>query len=256
MTVIPSLPQELIEHIIDLSEPPNAKHLGVLSTVSTAWRARSQYHIFKSFTLHDLNVEEIHSTLRARLQHDLFKTPNPNFENEVKIYSKDSGLTGTAVPRISTPLSYVRCLHLRVGTIYPEQDGAHLEILRLFTSVTELQIYRWDFRPFKGSDIETFFEHFGGTVTTLGINCCLCNSAVLIFLKSLFPQVNNLRIQALPPIDRPEILENEYSDMPLSREVSFQGKLTFKHLDGRYSTFLALVSENRFGVQTWKNLPY
>ena len=220
MAVITSLPQELIEHIIDLSDFPDTKHLKVLSTVSTAWRTRSQYQIFKSYTLNGI-------------------------EDMKKIHSKVSECAGIPAPQILTLFSSVRCLHLN-GGIHLERHKVYLKILRLFTEITELRIHSWDFRPFEGSEIKTYFKHFGRTVTALEIRDCVDNSEVLIFMKSLFPRVDDLKIKT----QFDDGITKSFKIKGLPREVIFQGRLTFELLDIRYNRFLAFVSRNCSGVHS------
>ena len=228
MGAVQSLPQELIDHIIDhiIDLSRGTEHLKALSRVSTAWRARSQYHIFKKCTLNIGKLEEIYSEI-----------------------SKPAG-TSASQERISILFSYTHRLRIDGGNFHPRwrRHRAYLKIFHLFINVTDLRIYSWDFGTFETSDLFDLFAPLGETVTTLDITDCVDNSAVLIFLKSLFPRVNDFRVCSR----RSEHLARNYriQEPHLSRRVEFRGKLAFYHLDGQHDGFLAFVGKNCSGVHS------
>lgn len=224
MTGIQPLPQELIDHIIDLSR--GTEYLKVLSMVSTAWRTRSQRHLFRELTLDIYKMKEMHSEI-----------------------SKPTG-TAASQERISTLFSYVRLLCIEGRDVHPERHGVYLRTLRLFTNVTDLKILLWEFEPFESIDIINLFDHFGKTVTKLDVSRCRNNTAVLILLKSLFPLVDDLRIHPHPPPGRSLTRTFRIRDSEESRSAVFRGKLDFEGLDRRHDGFLAFVGKNCLGVHS------
>ena len=249
---IESLPQELIDYIVGLlSLSHGTKDLDALSRVSKAWRAQLQPRLFNQLTLDVIKMKKIYGSIIPSPTYTVASKDQSTFSFShyahrlvalVKTHPKIPRPTDTiASEEQSVPFSYVRRLIVYGGGIvYPEEHIAYLEILWLFTKVTDLQIRGWNFQPFKSSDITKWFEHFGGTVRTLGIYGCWSNSAVLIFLKSLFPSVDDLSMHP----KYTGVHKYRIQDSDGTKSVKFRGKLSFKYLDKRYDGFLAFVSKN------------
>ena len=166
----------------------------------------------------------------------------------VKTHPKIPGPTDTiGSEQQSIPFSYVRRLIVYGTAVGVKENRAYLEVLWLFTNVTDLQICNWNFQQFESSEITKWFEHFGGTVRTLHIRSCRCNTAVLIFLKSLFPSADDLLIRPAPASPS---CKYTIQDSDRTRMVEFRGKLTFDHLDEQHDGFLTFVSKNCIDVHS------
>ena len=224
--VVPSLPQELLELIIDeVCTSHGTAPLKTLSRVSKAWRPRSQNNIFKTFTLDCATMRRIHSETTAEATED------------------------TSQQRSPIAFSYVRKLHIVARQITsPETDGEYLEVLRLFTNVISLRILDWDFREFETQHITRFLSHFGATVQNLTLRECYVDSEVLIFLTSSFPCVENLEVDPRYPCSS-ITYKVQKSDRP-SGSVRFRGNLTFRFLGAQHEDFLAFVNENSSDVRS------
>ena len=224
--VVPSLPQELLELIIDdVYMSHGTLPLKTLSRVSRAWRPRSQNNIFKKFILDCATMKRIHSESTAEATEDTSQQPP------------------------SIVFSYVRKLHIIAGQITPsEDDEEHLQVLQLFTNVTSLRILDWDFREFEAQDVARFLNHFGATVRTLKLHECYVDSEVLIFLTSSFPCVENLEVDPRYPCSS-LTYRIQKSDRP-SGGARFQGNLTLRFLGAQHEDFLAFVNENSSDVRS------
>ena len=224
---VPSLPQELIELIIDdVYKSYGTAPVKCLSIVSRAWRPRSQNNIFKKFILDCATMRRIRSETTPEATEDTSQQPP------------------------SIVFSYVRKLHIVARQVASpaETDGEYLEVLQLFTNVTSLRILDWDFREFETQHITRFLSHFGATVHTLKIHECYVDSEVLIVLMSLFPSVDNLEIDPRYPCSF-VTYRIKKSDRP-SGSVAFRGNLTFRFLSTQHEDFLAFVNENASGVRS------
>ena len=247
-----SLPLELIDYIVDLLSPSHGtEDLDALSRVSKAWRAHLLPRLFNRLTP---NVKKMKQIYESKISRPTYAVASKDqsiipFSRNVhrlvalaKTHRKIPRPTGTiASQQQSIPFSYVRHLIVIGSELGLEQHRAFLKILWLFTNVTILYFGKWDFQPFKRSDITKWFEHFGGTVRTLGIYDCFCSSAVLIFLKSLFPSVDDLLIR---PNHAGVGRKYRIKDSGRAESAKFQGKLTFEDLDDQHDAFLAFVRNN------------
>jgi hypothetical protein len=224
--VVPLLPQELLELIIDdVYTYHGTAPLKTLSRVSKAWRPRSQNNIFTKFTLNCATMRRINSETTTEATED------------------------TSQQRPPTVFSYVRNLHIIARQITsPENDEGYLQVLRLFTDVTSLRILDWDFREFETQHITRFLSHFGATVRTLELHECYVDSEVLIFLTSSFPFVENLEVDPRYPCSSVSY-KIQKSDRP-SGSVRFRGNLTFRFLGAQHEDFLAFVNENASDVRS------
>jgi hypothetical protein len=136
-----SIPQELIDKIIDIVYSTNGvRALKDLSTVSSAWRERSQEHLFKTFNLDS-------STRMKKLHSEIFKPTN-------------------AAVSLQHRLSSVRNLYIDVQVTAPK---GYLDTLRFFTNVTFLQIIQYNSRMSDDRPIKRLLEHFGRPINTLTI---------------------------------------------------------------------------------------
>ena len=217
MAPISSLPLELIGMIIDSVD--DTADLKALSIVSRAWFPLSQRRIFKE-SLIPLNISKV-----KQIRSAIFEPAD----------------TAGSLPRAFTLFPLVRNLSINGIGISLEEYATYLGVFRLFTDVASLSILSWDFREFESHDVADLLGHFSNTVTALNICCCWENSAVLIFLKSLFPHVIDLRVyvQELHELHTYKIQESDQRD-----GVEFRGKLTFEYLDVQHRGFLAFVDEN------------
>jgi len=230
MAVLPSLPQELLDLIIDATYTSNGTTpLETLSRVSRSWRPRSQHHIFKKLRLDYVAMRRIHSE---------FETSETT-ENT------------TSSQQQPTVFSHVRKLRISARQITSpenEPEGHPLEILRFFTNVTSVRILDWDFREFETHHIARFLGHFGSTARTLKIRECYVDSEVLIFLTSLFPLVENLEVDPRYPCSSGSY-RIQKSDRPLQHS-GFRGTLVFRFLSAQHEEFLAFVTENSSDVRS------
>lgn len=224
--VVPSLPQELLELIIDdVCTLSGTASLKTLSRVSRAWRPRSQNNIFKTLILDCAAMRRIHSETAAE------------------------ATEGTSQQQPPIVFSYVRKLHIIARQVAsPENDEEYLDILRLFTNVTSLRILDWDFREFETQHITRFLSHFGATVQTLKLHECYVDSEVLIFLTSSFPLIENLEVDPRYPCSS-VTYKIQRSDRP-SGSVGFRGNLILRFLSAQHEDFLAFVNENCSDVRS------
>ena len=226
--VVPSLPQELLELIIDaIHTSDGTAPLKTLSRVSRAWRPRSQNNIFKKLRLNCATMRQIRDETDGTIE--------------------TTGNTASRQP--PTVFSYVRKLHIAARQlISPENDGGHLKVLRFFTNVTSLRILDWDFREFETHHITHFLGHFGATARTLKLQECYVDSEVLIFLTSLFPSIDNLEVDPRYPCSS-ITYRVQKSDRPAGN-VGFRGNLTLRFLSAQHEDFLAFVNENSSDVHS------
>ena len=143
---------------------------------------------------------------------------------------------------LPTVLSSVRNLHVQALEASPSQAGRkYLEVLRFFTHVIHLRIYNWHFQDFDKHHVTHLLGHFGTSVTQLKLLKSYFNSEVLIFITSLFPLVDHLRVipQALSELETYKI-----QDADLSRDVGFRGMLGLGYLNKLQDQFLEFVSKN------------
>lgn len=226
---VPSLPQELLELIIDaVNASGGTTPLKTLSEVSRAWRPRSQNNIFKKLRLDCITMRRIHEETDGAAES-----------------------TGNTASTWQHPVvfSYVRKLRIAARQLTsPENDGGYLEILRFFTNVTSLQILDWDFREFKAHHIAHFLGHFGATTRALKLQECYVDSGVLIFLTSSFPFVDDLEVDPRYPCSA-AAYRVQRSDRPSGR-VGFRGNLTLRFLSAQHEDFLAFVNENSSDVRS------
>lgn len=227
--MVPPLPQELLELIIDaVYASSGTAPLKTLSRVSRAWRPRSQNNIFKKLLLDYTVIKQIHSETAERTV----------------------ATTGDTSQRPPIVFSYVRKLHVAARQFTsPESDEEYLEILRFFTNVTSLRILDWDFREFETHHITRFLSHFGETVRTLKLHECYVDSEVLIFLISSFSFVDNLEIDPRYPCSS-LTYKIKKSDRPSAGNVGFRGNLVFRFLSAQHEEFLAFVNENSSDVRS------
>ena len=225
MAGIQSLPQELLEHIIDSSRDP--KVLKVLSTLSKAWRTRFEYDLFERCALENVHLYEIY-----------FQISKPTADSAAKR------------ERISTLFSYAYRLRINGEKIYPGRKklNSYPKVLQLFPNVTHLEIQLWDFEMFNNKGVVNLLGHFGKTVTTLEITHCWDNSAVLLFLKSLFPLVDDFRVSGNGSDWPTYIPRIRYFNRPGS--AVFRGKLALKNLGERHDGFLKFFDQHRSGVHS------
>ena len=218
MPVVPSIPRDIGDHIIDtVYSSGDSETLDALSVVSQAWRLPSQAKIFKKFYLDFKKMKLIHSEISS--------TTNPAASRQ----------------RLLTLLSYVRDLEVDALKLSsPESHGAYPEILKLFTNVTSLQLNNWYFQEFNSGDICDFFGHFGQTVTTLQLFESFSNSGVLVSLTSLFFRIRSLSVSPRTDADRktyrPQVI---YEDSP----VEFGENLQFSYLKAQDDPFLEFVND-------------
>ena len=231
MAVVPQLPQELLDLIIDAFHTSNGTApLKSLSLVSRAWRPRSQSNLFRKLILDCYLMKQIRSV-----------TSEANDTQEIT-----EAVSQTLIP---TVFSYVRKLHVIVlHVISPQDDGDYLETLRLFNNVTSLRILDWDFREFDTHHVSHFLGHFGSTVRTLKLHECQLDSEVLIFLTSMFPDLNDLEIDPRYPCNVATYLIQN-TDRP-SKDVGFQGNLTFRFLSAQHEGFISFVNEHSSDVRS------
>ena len=223
MAVIQSLPQELLDHILD-NIPGDTRTLKTASTVSKAWRTRSQVRIFSKFTL--------------------------DFRNMERIYSETPDSPEAAGPRklFSIVFSHVRDLDIDARKITSlKNHGEYLEILRSFTNLTSLRTAYWSFQEFERRYINHLFGHFDKTVKTLELVDCFLDSEVLIFLMSLFLHVDNLSVDPRLPSD---LKTYKIQDADRSRSVGFRGNLVFEHMRPLHEEFLAFVDDHCSDVRS------
>jgi hypothetical protein len=220
MENVPTLPLDIFNLIVDEIYSSNGVELlKTLSIVSKELRLLSQLRIFRNFNLLSSNMERIYDETRGASQ----KQP-------------------------PTVLSYVR--HLEVEAIKASRSVAHrkyLEVLRLFTKVTSLHINNWYFQDFEQHNVTHLFGHFGATVTRLHLRESFFDSEVLISLTSLFPLVDDLLIDPRYLCDSKTY---KIKDSDRSGGASFQGQLTFSHLNKLHDPFLAFVSEHCSAVHS------
>ena len=228
MAVVPQLPQELLDLIIDAFYTSNGTTpLKSLSLVSRAWRPRSQSNLFLKFILDCHLMKKI-----------LPATCNDTLET----------MESVSPTKIPTVFSYVRKLRVTVpDAISPENDGDYLKALQLFNNVTSLRILYWNFQEFDADHLTDFLGHFGATVRTLKLRDCQHDSEVLIFLASLFPNLNDFEIDPHPCNAVTYLIRN--TDRP-SKDVRFQGNLTFRSLTVQHEGFLSFVNKHSLDVRS------
>ena len=125
--------------------------------------------------------------------------------------------------------------------------------------LTSLCIKSGDFREFKVNDIVNFANRFGKAINTLRLDKCHVNSAVLIMLTSLFPQIEDLRVHGSKEEDNQHfetklelsedgIFKIPGYDIPLNLE-NLQ-KLSFIFLLPQHLDFIAFVSKKSSGLHS------
>lgn len=133
-------------------------------------------------------------------------------------------------------------LRLFAGEITSPMDEA-LDILPLFTEVTYLQIYGWDFQKFNSDSIEHLFGSFYKTVTALMLVDCRVNSEVLIHLTSRFTLVESLWVQPRDTNDQTYKFERRCDSPLVNPEFKgFQGNLVIGTLTEEHERFLEFVN--------------
>lgn len=228
MATIHSLPQELLDLIIDAAYASDSIIPSKsLAAVSKAWRPRSQSNTFRNLSLNCDKMRRVQS----------------------EFISVSEATRNASRQRLPIVFAYVRELHVAAFQVTsPEDDGAYLRTLLLFTNVTSLRILDWDFRRFSARDVTRFLGHFGATVRTLKLHECYVDSEVLIFLTSLFPVTNNLEVDPRYPC-RAATYKIKSSDRP-SKNVGLRGNLILKFLSAQHEEFLAFVGEHSPDVRS------
>lgn len=145
----------------------------------------------------------------------------------------------SGVPRFHPVLSGVNDIYIK-GVSSPKGYEAYLEILPFLSNVTSLRIDGWGFFEFEKNDIIRFLWPFRTTVRRLEIHQCLCDSAVLIFLTSLFTCIDDLRVNPLCYLGATYRIQ----DSDRFSDVKFQGTLVLTWLEERHKNFMKFVKEH------------
>jgi len=213
----PSLPQEIIERIIDefsetarrngVDRTRNKRTLASLSIVSRAWRGRSQKHLFSVID---------------------FQNP-PSMD-----------VTEAFLAELGQVFSFTRDLEIKIcWEIFSRFDLVKAAFLRCFRNLETLSLNTRDSWRFDAEQLSTYFRHFGETVTDLTLGG-VANSTLLIFLTSMFPRLRALQINATPGDGggtRGLISKEE-----LPATGSFQGYLSLLGLSEDHNDFLLFLA--------------
>lgn len=179
---VESLPQELIDRIIDWTCPSaltekDSATASACSLVKSSWTRRSQQHLFRTVVL------------------------DPD---RLVCWCKNIPASPTG------PSSFVDSLLLKKLTA--DHLIEHIEHIKSFEQVTRLNIQYFHGETFDGEKIERCFAHFGSTVQFLSLVMPLCQA-------SLFPHMLNLLVRAIhiditTPYTTPNIYKTEYKPLP------------------------------------------
>jgi len=242
--VLPSLPQELIEEIIDQfgetarseKERVSNRHmLATLSMVAKAWRKCSQKHLFSAVAFR--------------------KDP------EAQI-SEDDLCDMVRVFRLTKKLDIDGAWE-----ICSQLDPMAVVSLRCFRNLESLTLTGWHFKWLNGpKQLAVCFSHLGRTLIHLTVEGT-ADSKSLIYLTSMFPRLRTLDIStSIPPAHDGT---GGISKEGLPKTARFQGCLHLRGFHKEHEGFLAFVSSTspRFdtirlencetgdGIRCWSNHP-
>ena len=210
----PSLPQEIIDNIIDEFEPvrrekdrtPNKRTLASLSIVARAWRGRSQQHLFSVIDFKPFAVDVTEADLDEL---------GPVFS-----LTRDLEISGR-------------------WQAFSRFDFVTTAFLRCFRNLETLSLTEWDSWRHTTDQFSTCFGHFGETVTDLKLGGD-ASSESLIFLTSMFPRLDALWVLTdfYWGEEPTEIIPKE--EFPTTG--SFQGYLYLSGLSEHHNNFLAFLA--------------
>jgi hypothetical protein len=211
----PTLPQELIDEIIDqfgetdMSNEhrfSNKRVLASLSMVTRAWKKRSQKHLFSTIDFRKLSLINLTESGLNELAPVLSLTKDLNIDGSREAFS--------------------------------QYDPAQAASFRCFRNLESLSLTDWDLTGYSPEQLSTCFGHLGETVIQLKF-AGKASSDSLIYLTSMFPRLNALEI-AITSV-------HTEGGRTISREElptigSFQGSLNLWGLSEEHDNFLVFLS--------------
>ena len=212
---LPTLPQEIIDEIIDqfgetaLSNEnrfSNKRVLASLSMVARAWKERSQKHLFSAIDFRKLS---------------------------------SINLTEYGLNELAPVFSLTRDLNIDgCWEALSQYDPAPAAFLRCFRNLEALSLADWYLTGFSPEQLSACFGHFGETVTHLELEG-EASSDSLIYLTSMFPRLDVLKIT----ITRVRAEGGRsISQEELPTTGSFRGYLHLRALSKGHNNFLAFLS--------------
>jgi hypothetical protein len=178
-----SLPQELIDRVIDLACLPAATEEDILiaaracALINPAWSRRSRQILFSTITL-----------------------------NPVLLARWDKNIPDSA----QEPASFVRVVYLESPAA--EYLIEHIDRLKAFNQVAVLSLSLFDGETFDGEKIERCFAHFGRTVKFLELLKPKCETSLFAHLLNLF--AGAARVDILTPHITQDTAKAEYRPLP------------------------------------------
>ena len=213
--VPPTLPQELIDEIIDqfgetaLSNEnrfSNKRVLASLSMVARAWKERSQIHLFSTIDFRKLS---------------------------------SINLTESSLNELASVFSLTKDLNIDGSReAFPQYDPAQAALFRYFHNLESLSLTDWDLTGYSPEQLSTCFGHLGETVIQLEL-AGRASSDSLICLTSMFPRLKGLEI-AITSVHTEG--GGTISREKLTTIGSFQGSLNLWGLSEEHENFLAFLS--------------
>ena len=178
-----SLPQELIDRVIDLACLPAATERNILmaaracALVNPAWSRRSRQILFSTIAL-----------------------------NPVLLARWDKNIPDSA----QGPASFVRVIYLESPAA--EYLIEHIDRLKAFNQVTVLSLSLFDGETFDGEKIERCFAHFGRAVKFLELLKPKCETSLFAHLLNLFTGAT--RMDIITPHTTQDAAKAEYRPLP------------------------------------------
>jgi len=211
---LPTLPQELIDKIIDQfggtarwdnDHIPNKSVLAALSMVAKAWKERSQKHLFSVIDFRGYPTTQI-------VESDFDEL------NLVFSLTKDLEIDGN-------------------WEVYSQFDQLAMMSLRCFRSLETLTLTGWYFKWHNARQLKNCFGHLHETLIHLKVDGT-ASSEALICLTSMLPRLIVLEISITAVPGGASTISRE--ELPTTG--SFQGYLHLWGLSEAHNDFLAFVS--------------
>ena len=159
-----SIPPEIVDHIIDLTD--NHRALQACSLVAKSWVGRSRVHLFRDVVLFS----------NRRWQEVM-----PVGETTPAMYTRTLTMGQSGTPQGKW---------INTDTLYP-----FLSHLRDFRNVENLILDGWEPHGFSEGGLKKYFGHFGGRLRSLELGGQKMSPESFIILLGLFPNLEDLLVK-------------------------------------------------------------